>query len=262
MKQQEIEKYYDNFRGKLIQDFLRPNIRIENAIKSSLAKIPFDTKSILDLGFGLGWSTYEFARAFPDSKVEGYDISEELTKAATAIFNLPNLLYTSLDLTSNFPSGKFDVIVMLDVFEHIPLLARAKFYGHIKESLTENGRVIFTCPTVYHQNYLREFKPEGLQPVDEYVDLEVIKEFAIGTNTNICHFEFLDIWNKRDYLFCVIEREYGYQHRKPDVYLESIEVLNFYEKYNMILKAGISKSRLPKLALKQQLKCAVFKILK
>lgn len=210
MNQIEVKHFYDSFKNKLINDFLAPNIRIENAIKLAIKNIPKSSKSVLDLGFGLGWSSYEIAKHFPEAQINGFDISEELTRTAKDLFKVSNLSYKSMDLTQFFPKGSFDAIVLLDVFEHIPVSARETFYVNIQNSLSEQGRVILTCPTIFHQNYLRKNNPAGLQPVDENVDLNVILDFASKTETNLAHFEYLNIWNSRDYFFAIIERPYKY----------------------------------------------------
>jgi SAM-dependent methyltransferase len=249
-----IAEFYNNYLNRLIRDFLKPNIRTENAISLSLKKIPKDVRSILDLGFGLGWSSFEIARHFTHADIKGFDISKELTKTANALFPADNLSYQSMDLTRNFPNGKFDAIILLDVFEHIPASKRDLFYRNIKHALTDNGRVIFTCPTVYHQKYLRDNKPEGLQPVDEDIDIEVILDFATKTETNLAHFEYLDIWNSRDYLFAVIERPYKYHTESVNQFIKTVDLLDFYSKYTLLKKSNLSNEIIPTLSHKQRLK--------
>lgn len=250
----EVLDFYDNFKAKLIQDFIKPNLRIENAIKLALKSIPVKSKSILDLGFGLGWSSYEIARHFPNAVVKAFDISKELTNSAKDLFKVSNLSYNTMDLTQFFPDGSFDVIILLDVFEHIPISARESFYANIKNTLNKEGRVILTCPTIFHQNYLRENNPEGLQPVDENIDIDVILDFASKTETNLAHFEYLDIWNSRDYLFAIIERPYKYHTNQINQYEKEINLLDFYSKYSLLRASNLPNNLLPDLSLKQKLK--------
>ncbi|MCV9388812.1 class I SAM-dependent methyltransferase [Reichenbachiella ulvae] len=248
-----VKVFYDNFKGKLLEDFLKPNIRIANAIRRSLLRIPCSTKSILDLGFGLGWSSYEFARHFPQAKIEAYDISKELYETARSLFQLPNLNYNNLDLTIEFPKGNYDVIILLDVFEHIPKAARTQFYNNISDALNPNGRVIMTCPTVDHQNYLRKNNPEGLQPVDEDVDLVILSEFSKNIQAEISLFENLNIWNPKDYLLAEISR-YNDQSLENLQYLPSISLIDFYQKYELLKNSKELLPYLPKLTFKQKIK--------
>jgi cyclopropane fatty-acyl-phospholipid synthase-like methyltransferase len=253
-KVNEVKLFYNDFKEKLSEDFFKPNDRMANAIQLAISKIPIQTKSILDLGFGLGWSSFEFARHFPNAMVEGYDISDVLTTTASALFNSHNLSFSAMDLTSTFPDGAYDVVVLLDVFEHIPLVERDNFFANIKSVLSHQGRVIMTCPTTYHQEYLRKNKPEGLQPVDEDVDLTTIGEFAKNTNTTISHFQLLTIWNKHDYLFAVIENEVDFHTKKALQYVKQPQLLTFKEKYALALKADKGCIALPTLTLRQKIK--------
>jgi len=257
----KVSDFYDNFKIKLVEDFIRPNKRVENAIQIALSHIPNDTNSILDLGFGLGWSSYEMARHFPSATVRGFDISEELTATAKSLFQASNLTYTSMDLTRDFPKGKFDVIILIDVYEHIPISDRSKFYENIRRSLSENGRVIFTCPTVYHQNYLRKHKPEGLQPVDEDIDIHSFLDFCKNTGTEISHFAYLDIWNSRDYLYCIAEKPWKYHTDQKNEYIKKLKILDFYSKYFLLQKSTVDRAFLPHLTIKQKIKSKLKRLL-
>ncbi|MFT6841472.1 MAG: 2-polyprenyl-3-methyl-5-hydroxy-6-metoxy-1,4-benzoquinol methylase [Psychroserpens sp.] len=248
-----VKQYYNDFKTKLISDFFRPNIRIERAIIKALSKIPIQSKKILDLGFGLGWSSYEIAKHFTNSTVDAYDISDELTKTAKSLFKLDNLSYLNMDLTETFPVGTYDIIILLDVFEHIPKTERDHFYKQIDAVLSETGKIIMTCPTIYHQEYLRKNNPAGLQPVDEDIELNVIEEFAKNTNTQIAHFEYLDIWNSRDYQFIIIEKAYKYHSKQKFAFLEELNLLSFHEKYSLILKSGLRKDLIPTLSRRQKI---------
>ena len=48
----------------------------------------------------MGWSSYEFARFFPQAEVLGVDISSELTRLARHFFSRSNLSYQKVDVTS------------------------------------------------------------------------------------------------------------------------------------------------------------------
>ena len=45
------------------------------------------------------------------------------------------------------------------------------FHGTIARSLSDTGTVIMTTPSPLHQKHLRTHKPEGLQVVDETLEL-------------------------------------------------------------------------------------------
>ena len=84
----DVQDYYDLFVGKLIRDFLVGNHRMEAAITFAAGQlIRARPKWILDLGCGIGWSTYEFSRCCPNSKVHGLDLSPKLICIAEKMFS-------------------------------------------------------------------------------------------------------------------------------------------------------------------------------
>jgi len=91
-------------------------------------------KSVLDVGCGLG----HFCRVFLDSgvgRVLGVD-GDYLDRSKLLI---PVTNFKTLDLTSPFDLGeKFDLVVSLEVAEHLPIESAEKFV----ESLVRHGRTI------------------------------------------------------------------------------------------------------------------------
>ena len=70
-----------------------------------------------------------------------------------------NLSYFSLDIDKNLPHDyfdiatidrKFDVIVALDVIEHMTLIDTVVLFGRIHELLNPSGRVVISTPNVCH----------------------------------------------------------------------------------------------------------------
>ncbi|MBR9921760.1 MAG: class I SAM-dependent methyltransferase [Bacteroidetes bacterium] len=205
----ESRAFYDKFDDKLVRDYINGNPRITNAIRFALNWINATNNfHVLDIGCGLGWSSMEFSKAFNNSSVLGVDLSPVLVRTAKKLFQRSNLEYRKLDVTSeDFPEDKkFGSIVLLDVFEHIPTTSRSNFYSSLKKVLAPGGRIILTCPSVFHQNYLRKNKPSGLQPVDEDVDVKVLLEMADSVNGELRYFAYKTIWEENDYLYAVVEK--------------------------------------------------------
>lgn len=201
----ESLEFYNNFDKKLIDDYVLGNKRIESAIINLCSFIPLSSKNILDVGCGLGWSSYEFSKHLKNSQVLGIDLSNVLVKTASKLFRNSNLSFEVFDVTKDLPEMKFDAIVMIDVYEHIPIDDRQNFHKSLKKLLNEQGRLILACPSKYHQLWLKKNKPEGLQPVDEDVDNKVITEIAKDIGGEVIYFEYQNIWQNLDYLYSVIE---------------------------------------------------------
>jgi len=205
---EKIREFYDSFVSKLLNDYLNGNKRMEEAIYFGIDNIQNYGKSILDIGCGIGWSSYEFHRNIKESVVYGVDLSEQLIGIAKNLFKDENLNYMVVDITKNKLNfnNKFDVVVLLDVYEHIQVKFRKHFHDSLKNILAENFKIILTCPTIYHQEFLRKNKPDGLQPVDEDIALNEIIDLANDLNAEVVLFDYKSIWRKYDYFHAVIER--------------------------------------------------------
>jgi len=204
--------FYNKFREKLLADFYHGNPRLESAIYFACRQLAKSTPGrIIDIGSGLGWSTHEMLRAMPDCHAVGVDLSPALTELASALFgDNRNAEFICQDITDvawaeHFKSN-FDACVMLDVYEHVPRALRSGFHESLASLLSDHAKLIITCPTPMHQNYLRTEKPEGLQPVDEDVTFEDLLVLAHDLGASISHFEYKSIWASNDYLHAEISR--------------------------------------------------------
>ena len=215
---EESLEFYNNFDKKLINDYVFGNKRIVSAIRNLGQFVSEEAKSILDIGCGLGWSSYEFSKAFPIAHVCAVDLSPVLIDTASKLFGgQKNLSFKVCDLTQGLDvENRYDAIIMIDVYEHIPIKERNAFHKGIKRVLKEQGRLILACPSKYHQSYLRNNNPSGLQPVDEDVDFESIKTIANDIEGEVIFFEYQSIWMNYDYFYAVIEINplYGSNTRK------------------------------------------------
>lgn len=212
-----VEQYYDGFLRRLTIDYLVGNARVEAALAMLLRRLPPTVDSILDMGCGLGWTSYEMARAFPSAQVLGVDLSATLVNNAERIFRRPNLSYRKLDLTA--PAAlerRFDAVTLIDVYEHIPREERIAFHRRLSALLEPTGRVLITCPTVHYQAWLARNDEASLQPVDEdvsAVDLLRLAEEVEGELT-LCSYE--SIWHSNDYLHAVVERAPAFERAVPE----------------------------------------------
>ncbi|MGS2726866.1 class I SAM-dependent methyltransferase [Psychroserpens sp. BH13MA-6] len=232
---QESLEFYNKFDKKLINDYVFGNKRIVKAIEILSAYIPDQSKNILDIGCGLGWSSYEFARTFSSTKVLGVDLSPVLIETAEKLFGTEeNLIFKSIDLTRTFPEGQFDAIVLIDVYEHIPISDRDKFHDAIKNCLNLNGRLILACPSKFHQDFLREHNPAGLQPVDEDVDINDIAKLAKDIDGEVIFFEYQTIWKTNDYFYTIIEIKPQYQEVRGEIKVRHSKVESINERISRV----------------------------
>lgn len=115
-----------------------------------------DSSSIVDVGCGDGRLAREMALNFPDKYIAGIDYSSRAIALARAMNqDLKGLVFHSLDITSESHERKYDVAVLMEVFEHIPPEDSARFLEGLCSLLTPDGILLLTVP---HSNKPVEYK--------------------------------------------------------------------------------------------------------
>jgi len=108
-------------------------------------------------------------------------------------------------VTTDSIDGKWDVIILPDVYEHIPKDARATLHQKIDQLLTERGRILVTVPSPGKQASLYA-TGEGLQIVDEIVTLEDLHVVARSVGGVLTYFNMISVWETDDYIHAAIQR--------------------------------------------------------
>jgi SAM-dependent methyltransferase len=152
------------------------------------------------------------ARAWPQAEVIGADISPVSIEVARTCFHLPNLSYRVGVIEEGTLEGKFDLILMMDVYEHIARADRAKLHAAIRSLLADESRLVFTVPAPRLQQKGRVSSPEGMQPVDEDVTIADIVQLAADADMYVLYYREVGIWRYGDYAHFVLGR---YEHLKP-----------------------------------------------
>lgn len=201
-----ITDYYDERIDGKLRDFTQFNPRIEAAIQALSEWVPPNPKRILEIGCGIGASTWRMARAFPEAEVIGADPSPASIRVARTCFKLPNLYYHEGLITEGDLSGQFDLIVLMDVYEHIALQNRHELHKTIRGLLSHESRVFISVPTPQLQKEGRESFPDAMQPVDEDVGPEDLCTFASETGTDIVYYRAIGVWQYGDYAHAVFAR--------------------------------------------------------
>lgn len=149
--------------------------------------LPFmETKKankILDAGSGIGAYTFALAKTFPNASVIGGEIDKKKLKSCLSMkkqLHQSNVTFIELDLTKKNFKEKFDLIVIIDVLEHIEnykgvlknlysLLNKGGYlYVHVPQP---NQKRIFTSLKKWHHE---DHVHEGIKKTILQSDLKTI----------------------------------------------------------------------------------------
>jgi SAM-dependent methyltransferase len=128
---------------------------------------------ILDLGCGRGWLTY-LAAAY--GTCVGVDPVRPVVEFAQRQF--PNLQFragTAADLLATGMSGQFDVVVLSEVIEHVPISDRDGFVKDVHALLDAGGfAIVSTDRGELYDRWVRSGGP--LQPVEHWLTEKALSE--------------------------------------------------------------------------------------
>jgi trans-aconitate methyltransferase len=204
---EEIKKFYDHETLRKLHGFIHTNIRIEYAWKSLNGIVnTIHPKNILEIGSGIGEICYRLASKLQDTQVFGFDISEKSIELANKLFNKPNLSFIRHDSINDvkFKNDiKFDIIFLMDVYEHIAVNSRVELHSFIRQNLSENGYIFLSCPTPQNLTYLKNNIPSEIQPIDENISFKELLDFSMQTSLRLISYKEISVWRGSDYFHAV-----------------------------------------------------------
>lgn len=106
-------------------------------------------KRVLDAGCGRADHSIFLARLFPDAQIVGIDIDEsmiERNRHTARLLGLTNVEFRVQDLTTLEAVEEFDVVVSIDVLEHI--VEQQKALQNLARALRPGGLSFYHVPTV------------------------------------------------------------------------------------------------------------------
>jgi 2-polyprenyl-3-methyl-5-hydroxy-6-metoxy-1,4-benzoquinol methylase len=104
-------------------------------------------QSVADIGTGDGRLTRELALMLPQARVAGIDYSARAIQLALALN--PGLDFRCLDIVRDDVGEAFDVLTLIEVFEHIPPELTESFVAALRPLLRDGGSLLVTVP---HRN--------------------------------------------------------------------------------------------------------------
>lgn len=209
---EDVRQFYDHFSRDRLQTYrVTGNRRIDLAVSRAAEHV--DRRSrILEIGCGTGIATAALAARARDGLVLGSDISRESIADAVRHVHAPNARFVVWDVLGETPpevaelSGTFDVLVLIDVVEHVPVSRHVELFRRLGEVAAESATIVLTFPTPAYQAQLREHHPEELQVVDEDVHLDALVREGAAAGFSVVHYSVHDVWRTNQYAHCVLRR--------------------------------------------------------
>src|SRR5436309_537526 len=133
---ENVVSYYDEHVQHKLNDYIKVNPRIEFAWKTITENVPNAPEYILEVGCGMGNVSSRMRKHWPDAKIIGIDISTLSIQIAQKLFADDKLSFRETILTPDtFLDEKFDLIIFMDVYEHIAVNDRPDVHAALLKLL-------------------------------------------------------------------------------------------------------------------------------
>lgn len=188
-----LSKYGDSLRGvgdegKSDADNIKEYIRDEQIFTDKLNSLNLDYKNIrvLDIGCGTGFYA-EILRRLGVTDYTGIDITDALFDKHKA--NLPDFKFIKKDFTTEKHEGQYDLIIMIEVLEHIVNDDKFAFaVNNIKSCLAAGG--VFIISSVWktggkHMFYVRKWTLEEIRKYFEDYKISPLLPFRSSNMISI-----------------------------------------------------------------------------
>jgi len=206
----EIKAYYDAHVGGKLEGFVEGNERVECAWQTVDRWAPPKPSKILEIGCGIGDICWRMTRRWQKAEVLGLDVSGTSLEVARQLFSLSRLSFCEGPLVKGKLAGKFDLIVLMDVYEHIATVDKPQLHEALADSLSDRSRIFLSFPTPRHLAWLRQHHPDQIQPVDEDIGVETISALARDTSTEVLLYQEVGVWHEGDYAHAVVGKRQGW----------------------------------------------------
>lgn len=132
---------------KLLGLFFLREWHVKRALRELMRRVP-PPKSVLDAGSGFGQYTYYLAKRYPATAILAVDVKEEQIADCRRFFekaHIANVRFAVADLLALSYDNEFDLVVSVDVMEHIH--EDMTVFRNLHRALKPSGRLLVNTPS-------------------------------------------------------------------------------------------------------------------
>lgn len=207
MNQDTIKKFYDQYTER--QSRVGVNARHISILKKAVDTGLKSSHNVLEIGCGIGTFTSLLISYISAGQILALDISPKSIELAQEAYSNKNVRFEAADATEyDFGNETFDVIILPDVLEHIPLELHTKLFEKLSKILTPNGFVSIHIPNPYYLEWCHKHKPEMLQVIDQPIYTDMLISNTAAYNFYIHEIHTYSIWIRDcDYQYIVLKKK-------------------------------------------------------
>ena len=203
----EIKQFYDDFT--VSQKEMGINHR-HLSIQRQLEKHGLKKgDSVLEVGCGIGTLTELMLRYLePSANLTAVDVSEKsIAFAKERLSRYQNLTLEVFDFTQAVKESLYDVIVLPDVIEHIPLELHKQLFVNLSRMLKNSGFILIHIPDPNYLEWSKHHLKEALQIIDQPIHSHLLAQNLLGSDLYISYLKSYSVYFTRpDYQVVILRR--------------------------------------------------------
>ena len=209
----EAQEYYDDFVDHQVS--VGVNERHHSILRHLKRSGLKPHHRVLEIGCGVGTLTELLVKYVgPEGSVLATDLSpRSIDVARNSLSRFAAVALMAGDILDLEVPGKFDVVVLPDVIEHIPLEHHPRLFARLASWLRPGGFVLLHYPNPNFLEWCREHKPDELQVIDQPIHTDVLTANAYPHGLYLDFLETYSIWvQEGDYQVAVMRRRADSTH--------------------------------------------------
>ena len=195
-KADQLREFYDNYVERQVKVGINDRHKsIDRWVKKFGVK---RESNVLEVGCGIGTQTQLLAEYIQSpGKILANDISERSIEVAKKqLQKFSHITFVAEDITTYEVDEKFDLILMPDVIEHIPLELHFDLFAKLSDLLAEDGMILIHIPEPTYHTWCLEHRPEAMQVIDQPIYTDNLISNLLPHGLHIKYLESYPIWWK------------------------------------------------------------------
>ena len=164
---------------------------------------------VLEIGSGVGTVTGLIADTLTSQgSLVGADLSpKSIAAAQEAVGRRANVDLRAGDVLEMGFGSEFDVVVLPDVIEHIPLTLHKELFDKVGAWVKPSGFVLAHYPNPLWLAWCHDHRPDLLQSIDQPIHADLLTSHAYGAGLYLDYLETYSLWvAEGDYQVVVLKR--------------------------------------------------------
>lgn len=186
--------YYDDFADKQVHGGIHARHLSIDRWLAQFGLVP--GMDVLEIGSGVGTQTELVAKRLGGSgSVTGVDLSpRSIELARSRLEGWSNVRLIAGNAVEIEIDGSFDVVLMPDVIEHIPVEQHRELFAKVRRWLRDTGWVLIHMPNPFYLEWCRHHRPDVLQVIDQPIYTEMLIASIEPNDLYIHHLQTYPIW--------------------------------------------------------------------